>query len=194
MNHFCTHQGFVMQMQQHMRCLLTCYLQVMSCCCSQALLITEWVKSGMWLSPSLADVLDVQCLSDQVTSVFCAARAVHVHLLAALCEMLYVPSCSSSPMCSRWQAFPSNLSFPVFDGLLPDAVHCSPSGRHMPIASQNFYHCSHTQSLAQASTAAHHLCSVDMSFLSHLEVHQLNGFFAAEHPVICYVLWNDCER
>lgn len=39
------------------------------CCCTlQALLISEWVKSGAWLSPAVSELLDIQCLQDEVLS------------------------------------------------------------------------------------------------------------------------------
>lgn len=80
------------------------------------------------------------------------------------------------PIYTRRQAFPSNLSFPVLGGLLPDVVDCPPSGRHMPSASHSCHHCTHMPSLAQALTTAHFLFLggqiLSLSF-SNLRVHQV---------------------
>ena len=35
----------------------------------QACLLAAWVKSGMWLSPDVSQVLDIQVLSDQASTV-----------------------------------------------------------------------------------------------------------------------------
>lgn len=34
----------------------------------QACLISAWVKSGMWLSPDISQVLDIQVLSEQASA------------------------------------------------------------------------------------------------------------------------------